>query len=137
MSIGFGPRAPGCEKQFAEHPERDTIVSRLREWGIRHPEVRRIIVFGSRARGEHHAGSDLDLALELSKSRWDESPEVIWMSSAGRWRQELAPSIPWSLDLQWHDLDGATPIVSSGINRGHFVVYNADASDCPPAAPSS
>jgi predicted nucleotidyltransferase len=39
-------------------------MHRLRVVLSRHPEVRLALLFGSRARGQHAAGADLDLAIE-------------------------------------------------------------------------
>jgi predicted nucleotidyltransferase len=39
-------------------------MQQLREVLSRHPEVRLALLFGSRARGRHAAGADLDLAIE-------------------------------------------------------------------------
>lgn len=109
--------------KFVDHPERGIVAAHLRQWVASHPEVTRIIVYGSRARGDYRSDSDLDVAVELDKSRWDESPFVIWMSSGKSWERELAPNIPWPLHLEWHDTDGETPTVAAGIERGHHVVY--------------
>ncbi len=109
--------------KFVAHPDKGIVVTHLRQWAASHPEIARIIIYGSRARGDHRSDSDFDVAVELDKSRWDESPFVIWTASARAWRRELAPNIPWPLDLQWHDKDGETPTVAAGIESGPLVVY--------------
>lgn len=42
----------------------DTALRGLRSVLERHPQVRRVIVFGSRAKGNFRPGSDIDLALD-------------------------------------------------------------------------
>lgn len=110
---------------MTEGEKQDLIVS-LKSWAVRHPEITRVIVYGSRARGDHRPDSDLDVAVEIEKSKWQESPFAIWLTSTAAWQRELEPKLPWPLDLQWHDPDGETPTVTAKIHRGHFVVYERD-----------
>ena len=46
--------------QLVEIPAVDRLVAEL----ARHPEVVRVWLFGSRARGDHRVRSDIDLAVE-------------------------------------------------------------------------
>ncbi|MCQ2306916.1 MAG: nucleotidyltransferase domain-containing protein [Bacteroidales bacterium] len=41
----------------------DTTISDLRLVFIRHANVREVVIFGSRAKGEYREGSDIDLAV--------------------------------------------------------------------------
>lgn len=110
-------------KRFAEHPANDDVVRSLQEWARARPEIVRVVLFGSRVRGDHRSNSDLDVALELEAAGWDAEPFITWTASAPDWRKELEPLLPWPLDLQWHDLAGETPTITAGIQRSHFVVY--------------
>jgi predicted nucleotidyltransferase len=112
--------------KFAEHPAKDAILRSLQAWARARSEIVRVILFGSRVRGDHRADSDLDVAVELEAAGWDEEPFVTWTASAPRWRQELESLLPWPLDLQWHDLAGETPIITAGIQRSHFVAYERE-----------
>lgn len=40
----------------------DKLITQIRELARRHP-IQRVVLFGSRARGAHHAASDIDLAV--------------------------------------------------------------------------
>lgn len=40
------------------------VAKSIREVLGRHPNIRRAVLFGSRAKGNYRAGSDIDLALE-------------------------------------------------------------------------
>lgn len=106
--------------------EKQDLITSLKTWAGRHTEITRVIVYGSRARGDHHPDSDLDVAVEIEESKWEESPFTIWITSAAEWQRELAPLLAWTLDLQWHDRGGETPTVSAKIQRGHFVVYERE-----------
>ena len=68
-------RPSGCytdavgSSQLIEIPAVDRLVAEL----ARHPEVVRVWLFGSRARGDHRARSDVDLAVEApgaSRRAW-------------------------------------------------------------------
>ena len=41
----------------------DRVLSRIHEVFAQHAEVESVVLFGSRAKGTHHPGSDIDLAL--------------------------------------------------------------------------
>jgi predicted nucleotidyltransferase len=100
------------------------VISILRRWAQLHPEVVRVIIYGSRARGEHRPDSDFDVALELASLRFGETPIEVWLTQADLWRKELTPLVPWNLHLEWHSLEGKTPAVESKIDLGHYVVFN-------------
>lgn len=112
--------------RFADHPKKSSIVATLCEWAAKHPEIARVIIYGSRARGDHRPESDLDVAVELNQTSVGEAPFVTWISDAAKWTSELSPSLPWPLDLQWHDTDGETPTVTAKIAKGHFIAYERD-----------
>ena len=42
----------------------DKLIAEIRELARKHP-IQRVLLFGSRARGDHHAASDIDLAVFL------------------------------------------------------------------------
>ncbi|URR36385.1 nucleotidyltransferase domain-containing protein [Thermosynechococcus sp. HN-54] len=65
----------------------ETILAVIR----RHPTVKRVVLFGSRARGDAHSGSDIDLAIAAPDMDFDEYLRL---------RRELAElNIPYMVDL--------------------------------------
>jgi predicted nucleotidyltransferase len=64
-------------------------VELLREWASANPRVARLRVFGSRARGDHRAYSDVDLAVDLTESPRDNA-EGLWVASHAKWNDELS-----------------------------------------------
>ena len=40
----------------------DKLITQIRDLARKHP-ISRVVLFGSRARGDHHAASDIDLAV--------------------------------------------------------------------------
>lgn len=41
----------------------DTVISELQEVFRRHANIKKVLIFGSRSKGNYRAGSDIDLAL--------------------------------------------------------------------------
>jgi predicted nucleotidyltransferase len=70
----------------------------LATWAASKPFVKRAWIFGSRARQQEKADSDLDIAIELDLSAAegvDESGGIAtWMFETGTWPDELAKLIP-------------------------------------------
>lgn len=85
------------------------IARRLSEF----PEVERVILFGSRARGEAAARADIDLAVECPAAdirRWFDI-------------EEAADSAPTLLKIDLVRLDGATAELAENIRREGKVLY--------------
>lgn len=60
----------------ARHPVLDYLVDRISQW----ESVERIVLFGSRARGDHRERSDIDLAIAgagITTREWFDIQEVV------------------------------------------------------------
>ena len=58
-------RAREVHVRRREFVELDAIVTKLNQWASSRSAIRRLWIYGSRARGDAHPNSDLDVALEL------------------------------------------------------------------------
>ena len=76
-------------------------------------ELRRVLLFGSRARGDARSGSDIDLAFE------HESDDATWAGFVNRMR-DTAPTL---LDLDLIDLDSVSPELRSKVLAEGKVLY--------------
>ncbi len=72
------------------------VTSQVLERIQRHPEVRRVILYGSRALGRHRSGSDIDLCLEAPALDLSE------LLLLGAELDDLL--LPWRIDLQLQHL---------------------------------
>ncbi len=63
----------------------DRLITQIHDLASKHP-IHRVVLFGSRARGDHHAASDIDLAIfpspdfnsrELVSNEVDELPTLL------------------------------------------------------------
>lgn len=106
--------APGISSETAE-----TIA----QWAAQHPQIRRVWVYGSRAKGSHRPDSDIDIAVELEPVADSEEALAVWMSHAGAWRWQLQSGISPKVDLEWFDPDGTTRVVKAGLDEAKVLIY--------------
>lgn len=45
----------------------ESLIAQLREIATRYPEIQAVVLFGSRAHGDHNNFSDIDLAIKAPK----------------------------------------------------------------------
>jgi uncharacterized protein len=63
------PSLPSVKVTFTNREEIFKALKHLiQEWTQKHPELERVILFGSFARGDYFPGSDVDVLLVLEKS---------------------------------------------------------------------
>ena len=95
----------------------DTVVQKIIEIFRDYPEIDRVILYGSRAKGNWRNGSDIDLCivaatLNLPKL-WDIENRI----------DDLL--LPWKVDLSlWHQIDN--PDLLDHIGRVGKVFYRCD-----------
>ena len=102
--------------------EKEVLV----RWARGQPVVKRLRIFGSRARGDHRPNSDLDIAVELDAESirgTDESGGLTtWISENRKWKQELEGRLPYSVQLELYE-GSQTPTVQKGVSESSVVVY--------------
>ena len=102
------------------------LRTRLATWSASKPLVKRAWIFGSRAREEEHAGSDLDIAIELDISAAggaDESGGIAtWMFETETWENELSALFPYAIDLEQF-MGEKTPIITAALERSSVIAY--------------
>jgi uncharacterized protein len=105
----------------------DSLAEKLSSWAAGKPLVSRLWIFGSRARGDHHAGSDLDIAIELdlsAASGVDESGGMAtWMFDTKGWLEQLQQLTGLPVDLQHFD-GSRTPTIQAGLERSSLLFYS-------------
>ena len=88
----------------------DRLLTVFRDW----PQIERVTLFGSRARGDFRPGSDIDLCLHGASLGLSEL-----LAIAGQIDDLL---LPWTMDLSlWHQLDD--PALRDQIARDGVVFY--------------
>jgi predicted nucleotidyltransferase len=98
----------------------DEIVNALREFGIRDPRIQALYLFGSQARGDAHAGSDIDIGVLFSE------PQTLWDTLLPM-EGDLEELLGTSVDLV--DVAKARPFLALDVIRGERA-YCADPDGC-------
>ncbi len=82
-------------------------------------------MYGSRAHGTARAGSDIDVAVELTVD--DEGDALgIWIHEGAEWENNLQRLLPWKVHLDLYHPE-ATPHVVEYVATGGREIYRASA----------
>ena len=103
--------------------DRERYEQVLHAWAVATPCVRKVSIFGSRAKGTPRSDSDLDVAVEIDPVGSDESAYVSWFHLKKSWHAELQRRLDVPLDLEWFDPTGSTPTIAKGLSEANVVVY--------------
>jgi len=101
------------------------VQKTLVDWAAKNPKVRRVWVFGSRARWTHRPDDDIDIAVELEPVADSEETLLVWLANSEQWRSQLQDSISLSVDLEWFDPNGGTGIIRAALDEAKTLVYEA------------
>ena len=97
---------------------KEPALSRIRDVLRRHPKVQEAILFGSRAKGSHKPGSDLDIALVGDELRLKD------LNAISLALDDLL--LPYAIDLAlYHRIDN--PDLLEHINRVGKTIYTRTA----------
>lgn len=100
--------------------DRQNIV----DWAGSRAEIRRVWLYGSRARGDHRADSDIDLAIEFETDDPNEAT-AIWI----HWKKEFFryPTliVEPKLHLQPHHPGWEDDRVGSGVEKDGILLYSS------------
>ena len=97
----------------------------LHAWAAGKPFVRRLWIYGSRAKGTARPDSDLDMAVEIDPVGNDEDAGTSFISEAEGWRNELRPLLGgYDLHLEWYDQSNHA--VWAGANEGIQIYDRGD-----------
>ncbi len=91
------------------------VLGQLRQCFARYPQIERVLLFGSRARGAHDAGSDIDLAVF--------APQITAEEFARLWSDIEALPIAFKMDIVLFD-DSLNAQLKQQILRDGQVIYS-------------
>jgi predicted nucleotidyltransferase len=90
-------------------------TERLAAWAAAHPRIRRVWLFGSDAKRNASADTDLDVAIEMEPVPDSEETIAYWIAHAEEWQSELEQCIGSNVDLEWFDPDVDAPLGGKAI----------------------
>jgi len=99
------------------------VKEAIAQWAAANPHVRRMWLYGSRAKGTHRPNSNINIAVELDPVGDSEETLAVWMANAGLWQSQLQSRIAPAVDLQWFDPDGGTRTIEAALNEAKALVY--------------
>lgn len=103
----------------------DEIKKKIVDWADKEPLVIKAYVFGSRARADHTAESDLDVAVEIIKGPGDGNALGTWIGVGQEMKKRLAEAIPkYKIDLQWSH-EEYSKVVFDGVRKSGFLIYES------------
>ncbi|WP_175757666.1 nucleotidyltransferase family protein [Burkholderia cepacia] len=97
-----------------------TAAIAIARWAITKPIIRKVFIFGSRARDDFREDSDLDIAIEIDGVNGNAL--ATWMFDTKPWHAEISALVPFEIDLEFFDED-ETPIIKAAIKRASILVY--------------
>jgi predicted nucleotidyltransferase len=92
----------------------DTVVDKFKDalvrWAKANPRVRRVWVFGSDAKRNARADTDIDIAIEMEPVPDSEETLSYWIAHAEEWQTQLEERLGTNVDLEWFDPDVDAPL---------------------------
>lgn len=97
-------------------------IAAIREWARSQPYVVRVWLYGSRIKGTHDEGSDLDVAVEHEAEPGDDSAYASGISQRKKWQKEIQQATELCMDVQCY-VPGKSEVVASGLSESGIIVY--------------
>ena len=96
-------------------------VASIASWAAQHPQIRRVWMLLAAKEGR------VDVALELAPVGDSEETFGVWMARADKWRSQLESRLPFAVDLEWIDPDGASRAARVRTGEARTLVYERSA----------
>jgi predicted nucleotidyltransferase len=96
-------------------PLLDLDRTKIVEWARRHRLIKRVYLFGSRARGDHRPDSDIDLAVEMDLDAWFE-----WHP---RYEKEPDLRLSHPVQLEWYRPGAGLERVGNAVEKDGVLIY--------------
>jgi predicted nucleotidyltransferase len=99
----------------------EEIRAVITAWADDRPLIERIVLFGSRARGDHQPDSDFDLAIVVSAQEGSTTGGT-YFAYRREWKRELEEVHEWEISLV-HDDPNGDPEIQANIHNDGITVY--------------
>ncbi len=101
----------------------DKIRDKVTSWAESHLEVKRVFLFGSRARGDSKSDSDVDLAVEVVGIE-GENADTRYFFNKDAWKDELESALERPINIVRRIAHGK-PEIQESIEREGVLIYES------------
>jgi predicted nucleotidyltransferase len=105
---------------------RDADRVEIVKWAERHPNIARVHLYGSRARGDHHAGSDIDLAIEMDAPDADQAYRM-WSALKSEFDEAPELHLSAQVQLEWFAENANLGKVGTGVQTDGILLFEREA----------
>ena len=97
---------------------------RIVEWAVKHPEILRIFLYGSRARGDNRPDSDIDLAIQMhAPADPDDGTYSVWSNFIANYRDASQLELTSDVHLEWYEPGAGLERVGPAVERDGIQIY--------------
>lgn len=96
---------------------------RIIEWAKGHPDIIKVWLYGSRARGDNKPDSDIDLAIEMRITDNSDSSWAGYMFWHQEYKENPDLHLSHEVDLNWYDKDAKLERVGPGVEKDGILIY--------------
>lgn len=102
----------------------DNDLQAIMAWAKKHPEIRAVYLFGSRARGDNQPDSDIDLAVRLHQAAGDEEVWATWMFWYRDYQENPDLHLSNPLHLEWYEPNEGLERVGPAVESYGMLLYS-------------
>ena len=99
--------------------DRQKIVA----WAAIHPEILKVYLYGSRARGDNRTDSDIDVAIVMNQGPGDANALATWMFRHERYKKSPDLHLSQDVHLEWYEKGAGLEWVAPGVERDGVLLY--------------
>jgi predicted nucleotidyltransferase len=96
---------------------------RILVWASRHPDIKAVYLFGSRARGDNRLDSDIDLALVMRPTE-DKDAYNVWRAWHDAYQKNPDLHLSHQVQLEWYEKGCGLEIVGPAVEREGMLLYS-------------
>ncbi len=97
--------------------------SKIVAWARRHPDILKVYLYGSRARGDHRPDSDIDLAIVMNASDAN-TAFAMWSGWRSDYKESPDLHLSGEAHLEWYEPNaGLERVGKNGVEQDGLLLY--------------